>query len=375
MLPLDSIQTLRKNSVILDNTTLFTCHPMRTRQTRSGWFDKWWAKHLIDWGMSNLVESLILYESVYVDGQSRYQAPIVEQIADQFDGVVRGIDVGPNRDSIFSDLSTLLNENRGLAWLLYLISTEVKKSGLEEKLHVSYIYDFLQEERSARDPSRYVPDDCRVEPLVFRTHFYLLLSALAERPYVPYPLRNPLMYALSDNIRLTAVGERESYDYYHRIVREILHSFDSYVRNSVSKALETSVLQLPPLPMPTFWEVIKEASGYDRREILRQVTRLRERAKPYRQYVAILSEAYLTGDLQLLQREVAKLQHLQEQWSEDLGLPRFVWKKVMLPISVSFPELPHVQLGSLEIPLKFPTPNPYRKSHFVFLHDWVERRF
>jgi hypothetical protein len=68
----DDIISVRRRSVLLDNTTLFTCIPLHHSSQSYQWADKWWADDLVDWGMSNLVEALILHDAVYVDGDSRY---------------------------------------------------------------------------------------------------------------------------------------------------------------------------------------------------------------------------------------------------------------------------------------------------------------
>jgi hypothetical protein len=381
MLPLDSVLSLKPNSVILDNTTLFTCYPLRTKflngLSLGHWYGKWWGKHLIEWGMSNLVESLILYECIYVDGHSKYQAPIVEEIAEQFDGLVRGIDAGEFREEVFTDLESISKHNDDFVTTLYLVGSGYRQEGLNEALHLSYIHEFLYEEIQARDISGYLPQGHTIEPIVFRTYYYMILSSLANRPYVPYPIRNPILFALSDHISLSSMIDREKpyynyANYYHEIAQNILDTFDAYVREALSEKLKTGPLRLPSLPMPTFWEIIKERSRGQREEIVKQVIRLRQKAEPYRDYVSELASAYNSGDLEFLQKESAKLKYLQERWEKNLELPRLVWKKLVIPLSI---KPPFVDSSELKLTLRYPTLNPYRKHHFVFLHDWIERRF
>jgi hypothetical protein len=113
MIPSDPIDCLQWNSVLLDNTTFFAAQPLRIRGKKNHWTDSDWAKHIVDWGMSNLVDALVLYDAAYVDGHADLQCPILEQIAEQFDGIVRCVEVGDIRTAIFSDLNVILKKKCG----------------------------------------------------------------------------------------------------------------------------------------------------------------------------------------------------------------------------------------------------------------------
>jgi hypothetical protein len=376
MIPSDPFDSLAPHSVILDNTTLFACQPLRIRGEENHWTGSSWSQTIVKWGMSNLVEALVLYDTVYVDGHADFQCPIAEQIAEQFDGAVRAVEVGEVRTAIFSDLCAILDSNAELAWGLYILATKVH----HQELHLSHIWDKLQDEipRTVTGEvfrAEYLPKQTNFEPLIFRTYYYSVLSALSNTPYVPFPVRNPLLFALAstDLVALLNGPERnQTYERYTSIAHRILESFDKFVRKAVSDRLLSSPLGLPPLPMPSLWEMVEERADRKKANLCKDIRKLRDQARPYREFVGRIVDAYNKGDIVLIEKERRSLEDAQQRWSDDLNLPRVTWKKVVLPIKV---KLPFLEVGNLEIPLKYPVRNPYRKPHLAFLHHWVERNF
>lgn len=374
---IDDVGSVKPNSVLLDNTTLFTCLPIDPDPANRPsviWAGKEWADDLVERGMSNLIEALILHEAVYVDGESRYQAPIVERISEQFPELIRGVGVGRDREEVFQCLSRSLRESEGLDWGLYLIAVHASRDHRTgERLHLEHIYEFLLEEISARHRDGYLPEGRQIDPLVFRTFFYLALGALTNLPYTPYPLRNPILLALSDQALPQVAGgrgRRSSSEYYADIAHGLLQSFDEHVRGAISEQLQGPPISLPALPMPSFWEIIKQEARGDRRAVVEETLRIREQAKPYREFVGQLAAAYESGDITFIQRQHQLLTVLTDRLSSTTRIPRVQWKRVVVPVKV---KLPFVELEQLS--LRLPTPSPFRKPHFAFLHDWTTRRF
>lgn len=205
----DDAGAIRPNSVLMDNTTLFTCLPMASEPVRREcyWATKEWADDLIDRGMSNLVESLILHEAVYVDGERGYHAPVVEEISELFPGLLRGVGIGADREQVLRRLSEAMSGGEELDRGLYSIAFHASRSRRTgEPLHLSHIYGFLHEEMQRAGLPGYAPEPGRTDPMVFRTFFYLALAARTGLPYTPYSLRNPILLALSERGLTHLVG-------------------------------------------------------------------------------------------------------------------------------------------------------------------------
>ncbi|MET9387599.1 hypothetical protein ABZY09_42970 [Streptomyces sp. NPDC002928] len=372
---IDDAGSVRPNSVLLDNTTLFTCLPLASEQARRecSWVGKWWAEDLVDRGMSNLVESLILHEAVYVDGEQRYHAPAVGEISELFPGLVRGVGVGADRGPVMGQVSRAMSGGEEIGRRLYSIAYRASRSRhSREPLHLSHIFGFLHTEIAGTAQPDYVPESHQIEPMVFRTFFYLALSALTGLPYTPYSLRNPILLALAEHDFTTVArgsDRRFSSDYYAEIAVGLLQSFDDHVRAALSDQLQAGPVSLPVLAMPSFWEMVKEGSA-DPRALADRVLELRERAASYRMYVGRLSAAYASGDLRLVQEQHQLLAELTRQLNSTMRIPRVEWKRFVVPVRV---KSPFVELDQLSF--KVPTLSRLREPHFVFLHDWTARRF
>ncbi|MFI1533196.1 hypothetical protein [Streptomyces anandii] len=371
----DDAGAIRPNSVLMDNTTLFTCLPMASEAARRecDWATKDWAEDLIDRGMSNLVESLILHESVYVDGEPGYHAPVVQEISELFPGLLRGVGVGADREQVLAQLSRAMSGGEEIDRGLYSIAFHASRSRRTgERLHLSHIYRFLHAEMLHTGLRGYAPDDGHIDPMVFRTFFYLALGARTGLPYTPYSFRNPILLALSErNLTHLAGGRARQAGpaYYAEIAKGILRSFDDQVRTPLSDRLRQGPVSLPALPMPSFWEIVK-ARTEDPVTVAEQVLELRERAAPYRTYVGRLSAAYQTGDLELLRQQQELLADLMAQLGSTMRIPRVEWKRVVIPVKV---KSPFVELD--QVSLRVPGPSRFRGSHFAFLHDWTARHF
>ncbi|MFE2508317.1 hypothetical protein ACFXC9_07570 [Streptomyces naganishii] len=370
----DDAGAIRPNSVLMDNTTLFTCLPMASEPVRREcyWATKEWADDLIDRGMSNLVESLILHEAVYVDGERGYHAPVVEEISELFPGLLRGVGIGADREQVLRRLSEAMSGGEELDRGLYSIAFHASRSRRTgEPLHLSHIYGFLHEEMQRAGLPGYAPEPGRTDPMVFRTFFYLALAARTGLPYTPYSLRNPILLALSERGLTHLVGGRPrqaSWEYYAEIAKKILWSFDDQVRRAFSDRLQEGPVSLPALPMPGFWEIIRERAQHPA-AVAEQVLELRERAAPYREYVGQLSAAYESGDLLLLRRQQELLADLMARLGSAMRVPRVEWKRVVVPVRVKSPFLELDQVS-----FRVPAPSRFRGPQFAFLHDWTTRR-
>ncbi|MFB7241787.1 hypothetical protein ACFCYX_04840 [Streptomyces populi] len=372
---IDGVRAIRPNSVLMDNTTLFTCLPMASEEARREchWATKDWAEDLIDRGMSNLVESLILHEAVYVDGEQRYHSPVVQEISELFPGLIRGVGVGADRGQVLGQLSRAMSGGEGIDHGLYSIAFHASRSRRTgEPLHLSHIYGFLHEEILRTRLRGYPPERGHIDPMVFRTFFYLALGAQTGLPYAPYSLRNPILLALSERDLIDLAGGRTRQSgpaYYAEIAKGILRSFDDHVRTALSDRLREGPVRLPALSMPSFWEVIKARTEHAT-AVAERVLELRERAAPYRKYVGRLSAAYESGDLWLLRQQQELLADLMEQLGSSMRIPRWEWKRVVVPVKV---KSPFVELD--QVSLRVPALSRFRGPHFAFLHDWTARRF
>jgi hypothetical protein len=301
--------------------------------------------------VSNLIESIVIYDRIYVPKDVLNLNFACKEIADMFPGLIIG-----ESNHRTPDIHHHLIKDEVISQFLPLLGN---KNPFEEyeKQHAEKIEQIGHPYVSSIGIT--VPSRNRL-PFKIRHTYYtwycLNLAASLGVNYVPNPTRIKLFESPNFMEQIPFTDFR----------RDVLKFFQKVNRLSNERISEVfrSIDQVE-LPFPLIYNYVRSE---DSSELVRKTIELRESAsaRSYREFCRELETAFQQGNKQFLDQKANEIKELANQWAISLAQKR-PKKKVTL-------STPFIGVASTDIEIPWFDPfSSKRKPHFVFIHSLLSK--
>jgi hypothetical protein len=332
--------------VLLDNYTL---------QASYGYFQNNKRGLLYTESLSNLIESIVIYDKIFVPADVLNLNSACREIADRFRGIKQGrkMDLTPDLHhhsinmKIVNEFRDLLSKKHPFAPFENQEAYDIELIGRPDYWSPVYMgrhRDDLPLSFSDRH--------------IYYAWYCVKLSAELGMNYVP----NPTRVNLFQNTEFMRVRPFADFG------KSLLEYFKPLKKNYADRINDILKSHQVTLDLPLIFSYIKSKGDYE--NMIAATLELRDSvpARGYREYCLELENALRRGDSNFVDSQIQEIKKLADQWSQSLTKKK-AKKRFSFGFSFMGPNSPSVNTDH-----EVSFPNPFasdRKPYFVFLHKLI----